>query len=52
MDAVREGDGARWDVANCNINANFFRIVLLNMQKEWRFAPEKGRFVDYNGHLF
>ena len=31
-------------VANCNINANFSRMFLLKMQKEWRIAPEKRRF--------
>ena len=29
------------DVANCNINAIFFRFLLLKMKKEWRIAPEK-----------
>ena len=27
-------------VANCNMNANFFRFFLLKMQKEWRITPE------------
>ena len=30
-------------VANCNINVNFVRIVLLNRQREWRIVPEKRR---------
>ena len=30
--------------ANCNINAEFWRMFLLKMKKEWRIAPEKRWF--------
>ena len=39
-------------IVNCNINANFFRIFRLKMQKVQRIAPEKWWFLLKNGHSF
>ena len=47
---VGEPGVGKTSTANCNINADCFRTLILKMQKYWRSAPENDDYT--NGHSF